>query len=151
RIAYPGGVPAAIVGRARSSRVGTAVLAQLGFVIVALPLLTAIGNAIGLHGTTEPPAPPPPCGDRPAPDLDRGRRRTVDGGALDARLPALRPVAALRLLAGGGRVVARLGRPARRLRRAHPVHLRGPRALLDPPPHRVSTHRHRGARRPEHG
>jgi membrane protease YdiL (CAAX protease family) len=52
RIAYPGGVPAAIVGRARSSRVGTAVLAQLGFVIVALPLLTAIGNAIGLHGTT---------------------------------------------------------------------------------------------------
>jgi hypothetical protein len=32
--------------------VGTAVLAQLGFVIVALPLLTAIGNAIGLHGTT---------------------------------------------------------------------------------------------------
>src|SRR5262245_25296792 len=52
RIAYPDGVPAAIVGRARSSRVGTAVLAQLGFVIVALPLLTAIGNAVGLHGTT---------------------------------------------------------------------------------------------------
>jgi membrane protease YdiL (CAAX protease family) len=55
RIAYPGGVPAAIVGRARSSRVGTAVLAQVGFVIVALPLLTAIGNAIGMHGTTDVP------------------------------------------------------------------------------------------------
>src|SRR5436190_2910896 len=53
RIAYPGGVPAAIVGRARSSRVGTAVLAQVGFVIVALPLLTAIGDAIGMHGTTD--------------------------------------------------------------------------------------------------
>jgi membrane protease YdiL (CAAX protease family) len=53
RIAYPGGVPAAIVGRARSNGVGTAVLAQVGFVIVALPLLTAIGNAIGMHGTTD--------------------------------------------------------------------------------------------------
>jgi len=53
RIAYPGGgVPAAIVGRARSSGVGTAVLAQVGFVLVALPLLTAIGKALGLHGTT---------------------------------------------------------------------------------------------------
>ncbi len=53
RIAYPGGgVPAAIVGRARSSRVGIAVLAQVGFVVVALPLLTEIGNALGLHGTT---------------------------------------------------------------------------------------------------
>ena len=56
RIAYPGGgVPAAIVGRARSSRVGIAVLVQVGFVILALPLLTEIGNAIGLHGTTNVP------------------------------------------------------------------------------------------------
>jgi membrane protease YdiL (CAAX protease family) len=52
RIAYPGGVPAAIVGRARSSRVGIAVLAQVAFVMVALPLLTAIGKALGFHGTT---------------------------------------------------------------------------------------------------
>jgi uncharacterized protein len=52
RIAYPGGVPAAIVGRGRSSRVGIAVLAQVGFVILALPLLTALGNALGFHGTT---------------------------------------------------------------------------------------------------
>jgi membrane protease YdiL (CAAX protease family) len=52
RIAYPGGAPAGIVGRARSSRVGMAVLAQVVFVIVALPLLTAVGNALGLHGTT---------------------------------------------------------------------------------------------------
>ena len=46
RIAYPEGVPAAIVGRARSNRVGIAVLAQVGFVVVALPLLTALGKAI---------------------------------------------------------------------------------------------------------
>jgi membrane protease YdiL (CAAX protease family) len=52
RIAYPDGVPAAIVGRARSSRVGVAVLAQVGFVILALPLLTALGRALGFHGTT---------------------------------------------------------------------------------------------------
>jgi membrane protease YdiL (CAAX protease family) len=52
RIAYPQGAPAAIVGRARSSRVGTAVLAQVGFVIVALPLLTELGNALGFRGTT---------------------------------------------------------------------------------------------------
>jgi uncharacterized protein len=53
RIAYPEGVPAAIVGRARSSRVGIAVLAQVGFVVVALPLLTALGKALGFHGTTD--------------------------------------------------------------------------------------------------
>jgi membrane protease YdiL (CAAX protease family) len=52
RIAYPDGVPAAIVGRARSSRVGIAVLAQLGFVILALPLLTALSTTLGFHGTT---------------------------------------------------------------------------------------------------
>jgi membrane protease YdiL (CAAX protease family) len=52
RIAYPGGVPAAIVGRARSSRVGIAVLAQVAFVMVALPLLTALGKSLGFHGTT---------------------------------------------------------------------------------------------------
>src|SRR6185437_8835698 len=52
RIAYPNGAPGAIVGRARSSRVGSAVLAQVGFVLVALPLLTALGKALGFHGTT---------------------------------------------------------------------------------------------------
>jgi len=52
RIAYPNGAPGAIVGRARSSRVGIAVLAQVGFVILALPLLTALGKALGFHGTT---------------------------------------------------------------------------------------------------
>jgi membrane protease YdiL (CAAX protease family) len=51
RIAYPGGVPAALVGR-RSSRVGIAVLAQVAFVVVALPPLTALGEALGFHGTT---------------------------------------------------------------------------------------------------
>jgi membrane protease YdiL (CAAX protease family) len=55
RIAYPGGVPAAIVGRARSSKVGVAVLIQVAFVILALPILTALGNAVGLHGTTNVP------------------------------------------------------------------------------------------------
>jgi membrane protease YdiL (CAAX protease family) len=63
RIAYPGvGVPAAIVGRARSSRVGSAVLAQVGFVLVALPLLTAIGRAIGMHGSTDLPLHHRPAG-----------------------------------------------------------------------------------------
>jgi membrane protease YdiL (CAAX protease family) len=53
RIAYPRGrVPAAVVGRARSSRVGIAVLAQLGFIIVLLPLLTALGDVLGARGTT---------------------------------------------------------------------------------------------------
>jgi membrane protease YdiL (CAAX protease family) len=52
RIAYPGGAPGAVIGRARSSRVGIAVLAQVAFVIVALPLLTALGKALGFHGTT---------------------------------------------------------------------------------------------------
>jgi membrane protease YdiL (CAAX protease family) len=52
RIAYPGGVPAAIVGRARSRRVGIAVMAQVGFVVLALPLLTALGEALGFRGTT---------------------------------------------------------------------------------------------------
>src|SRR3954447_7352925 len=49
RIAFPGGAPGAIVGRARSSRVGIAVLAQVAFVIVALPLLAALGKALGFH------------------------------------------------------------------------------------------------------
>jgi membrane protease YdiL (CAAX protease family) len=51
RIAYPGGVPAALVGR-RSSGVGIAVLTQVAFVVVALPPLTALGKALGFHGTT---------------------------------------------------------------------------------------------------
>lgn len=55
RIAYPEGAPAAILGRARSSRVGIAVLAQVAFVIVALPLLTELGNALGFRGTTNVP------------------------------------------------------------------------------------------------
>ncbi len=53
RIAFPrGGVPGAVIGRARSSRVGIAVLAQLGFIILLLPLLTALGDALGARGTT---------------------------------------------------------------------------------------------------
>ncbi len=55
RIAYPRGVSAAVVGKARSSRVGMAVLAQVAFVIMALPLLTELGDALGLHGTTNVP------------------------------------------------------------------------------------------------
>ncbi len=53
RIAFPrGGVPAGVIGRARSRRVGIAVLVQLGFIILLLPLLTALGDALGARGTT---------------------------------------------------------------------------------------------------
>jgi membrane protease YdiL (CAAX protease family) len=52
-LAYPdGGVPAAIVGRARSRRVGSAVSAQIAFLLLISPLLTLLGDAIGFHGTT---------------------------------------------------------------------------------------------------
>jgi len=53
RLAYPaGGIPGAIIGRAQSLRVGSAVAAQIGFLLVIAPLLTVIGNAVGFHGTT---------------------------------------------------------------------------------------------------
>ena len=53
RLAYPvGGIPGAIVGRARSLRVGSAVAAQIGFLLLIAPLLTVIGNSVGFHGTT---------------------------------------------------------------------------------------------------
>jgi uncharacterized protein len=52
-LAYPGGgVPAAVVGRARSRRVGSAVSAQIVFLLLISPLLTMVGNSVGLHGTT---------------------------------------------------------------------------------------------------
>jgi membrane protease YdiL (CAAX protease family) len=51
--AYPdGGVPAAIVGRARSRRVGSAISAQIAFLVLISPLLALLGDAIGFHGTT---------------------------------------------------------------------------------------------------
>lgn len=52
-IAYPdGGVPGAIVGRARSRHVGSAVSAQIAFLLLISPLLSLVGRAIGFHGTT---------------------------------------------------------------------------------------------------
>lgn len=52
-LAYPhGGVPGAIVGRARSRRIGSAVSAQVAFLLLISPLLTLLGRAIGFHGTT---------------------------------------------------------------------------------------------------
>ncbi len=53
RLAYPdGGIPGAIIGRARSHRVGSAVTAQIAFLLVISPLLTVLGNSVGFHGTT---------------------------------------------------------------------------------------------------
>ena len=53
RLAYPvGRIPGAIVGRARSLRVGSAVAAQIAFLLLIAPLLTVIGNSVGFHGTT---------------------------------------------------------------------------------------------------
>ena len=52
-IAYPvGGAPAAVVGRAPSRRIASAVSLQVGFLIFAAPLLTLLGNSVGLRGTT---------------------------------------------------------------------------------------------------
>jgi membrane protease YdiL (CAAX protease family) len=45
-------VSAAIVGTARSHRVGSAVSAQVGFLVVLSPILTAVGHSVGFHGTT---------------------------------------------------------------------------------------------------
>jgi membrane protease YdiL (CAAX protease family) len=45
-------VTGAIVGRTRSRRVGSAVSAQVAFLIVVSPLLTAIGHSVGFRGTT---------------------------------------------------------------------------------------------------
>ncbi len=49
----------------------------------------------------EPRAASSPGRARAPPDVDRRRDRAVDGGGVDARLPALGPVGAVRVLAGG--------------------------------------------------
>jgi membrane protease YdiL (CAAX protease family) len=55
-LAYPDGdASGAVTGRAPSRRVGTAVLAQLGFLVLLSPLLTLLGRALGFHGTTDVP------------------------------------------------------------------------------------------------
>jgi membrane protease YdiL (CAAX protease family) len=55
-LAYPdGNASAAVTGRAPSSRVGTAVLAQIGFLVLLSPLLTVLGRSVGFHGTTDVP------------------------------------------------------------------------------------------------
>jgi CAAX protease family protein len=55
-LGYPGGgAPADVVGRAPSRRVGSAVSLQIGFLVVAAPLLTALGDSLGLRGTTNVP------------------------------------------------------------------------------------------------
>ena len=55
-LAYPDGdSPGAITGRAPSRQVGTAVLAQLGFLVLLSPLLTLLSRAVGFHGTTDVP------------------------------------------------------------------------------------------------
>jgi membrane protease YdiL (CAAX protease family) len=52
-IAHPGGgVSGAIVGRARSRRVGSAVSAQIAFLLLISPLLVSLGHAVGFRGTT---------------------------------------------------------------------------------------------------
>jgi membrane protease YdiL (CAAX protease family) len=45
-------VSGAIVGTARSQRVGSAVSAQVVFLLLISPLLTAIGHSVGFRGTT---------------------------------------------------------------------------------------------------
>jgi membrane protease YdiL (CAAX protease family) len=45
-------VSGAIVGRTRSSRVGSAVSAQIVFLLLLSPILTAIGHLVGFRGTT---------------------------------------------------------------------------------------------------
>ncbi len=45
-------VSAAIVGTARSHRVGSAVSAQVAFLVVLSPILTGIGHSVGFRGTT---------------------------------------------------------------------------------------------------
>jgi membrane protease YdiL (CAAX protease family) len=55
-LAYPdGGASGAVTGRTPSRAVGTAVLAQLGFLVLVSPLLTLLGRSVGFHGTTDVP------------------------------------------------------------------------------------------------
>jgi membrane protease YdiL (CAAX protease family) len=55
-LAYPDGdASGAVIGRAPSRQVGTAVLAQIGFLVLLSPILTLLGRAIGFHGTTDVP------------------------------------------------------------------------------------------------
>ena len=55
-LAYPSGEPsAAVTGRAPSKQVGSAVLAQVAFLLLLSPLLTVLGHAVGFHGTTNVP------------------------------------------------------------------------------------------------
>ena len=55
-LAYPGGTPSgAVTGRAPSKRVGSAVIAQVGFLVLISPALTLLGHAVGFHGTTNVP------------------------------------------------------------------------------------------------
>jgi membrane protease YdiL (CAAX protease family) len=53
-LAYPDGdASGAVIGRTPSRAVGTAVLAQLGFLVLVSPLLTLLGRSVGFHGTTD--------------------------------------------------------------------------------------------------
>jgi membrane protease YdiL (CAAX protease family) len=55
-LAFPDGdASAAVIGRAPSRAVGTAVLAQIGFLVLLSPLLTVLGRSVGFHGTTDVP------------------------------------------------------------------------------------------------
>jgi membrane protease YdiL (CAAX protease family) len=52
-LAFPDGeASAAVTGRALSTRVGSAVVAQVGFLVLLSPLLTVLGHSVGFHGTT---------------------------------------------------------------------------------------------------
>ena len=151
-IARPSGVASApLTGTARSSGVGISIGIQVAFLLLVFPLLDVISKAVGLHGTTNVPLEHRSLGSGAAGQLVGHPDRALDGGDLDAGLPAGRSGDAAGVLAGSGPFVACMGGSARRRRCPDPVRGRGHRAVLDPPPHGLGTHRDRAARRPEHG